>query len=305
MRARACLPAAALASAVLLLAPAPAPARADVDGGYDPDAGGPQVTTEVTVTSGPDGVTIFIESEEITPGSDGSPGGDDTSGDGTPGSGEAPECQAAPINIGHTSTTWVVEGLQENPGTYPWGVNCDDGSFGIAWVPTGTSGTPEVVAGEPPLPPIDPQVVRDAVFRIVSLPQIAVGVNPAVGLVAVESWFWVDGYHGQTLRGSATLGPYDVDVEITAVRYLWNWGDRSSLSTFSRGLAFPRKSTIRHLYERSSLQAGGSYRVSLQITWDATYSENGGSWLPLEPITRTYTRSYAVRQLQSVLTTNR
>ena len=38
---------------------------------------------------------------------------------------------------------------------------------------------------------------------------------------------------------------------------------------------------------------------------DCGYSENGGPWLPLDPISRTYTRSYPVQQLQSVLTANR
>ena len=289
---------AALALAASLLALAPAAAGAEPDGGYDPDSGAPQTTTEVEVVSGPDGVTIYIESEQVIPGSGGGPGGSPGGGGGTP-----PLCRATPVNIGHTSTGWVQQGLAANPGTVPWGVSCDDGSFGIAWVPTG-GGTPDVVSGEPPLPPIDPRVVRDAVFRIVPLPRIAVGVSPAVGLVALESWFWVDGYGGRTISGSATLGRYDVDVEITPVRYRWSWGDGAALTTASRGLAYPRVSSIRHTYERSSLQAGGSYDVRLAIIWEARYRENGGSWLPLDPITSGHSRSYAVRQLQSVLTTN-
>ena len=287
---------AAMALAASLLPLAPAPAAAEPDGGYDPDAGAPETTTEVEVVSGPDGVTIYIESEQVTPGEPGSPG--DSLGEREP-----PACHATPVNIGHHSTGWVQEGLAENPGTHPWGVSCDDGSFGIAWVPT-EGGAPEVVYSEPPLPPIDPEVVRDAVFRIVPLPAIAVGVSPAVGLVAVESWFWVSGHDGRTVSGSATLGRYDVEVEITPVRYAWSWGDGGALTTVSRGLAYPRESPIRHTYERSSLQAGGSYSVSLQITWEARYRENGGSWLPLEPIASGHSRSYPVRQLQSVLTTS-
>ena len=44
--------------------------------------------------------------------------------------------------------------------------------------------------------------------------------------------------------------------------------------------------------------------MRLEITWEARYRENGGSWLPLDPITSGYSRAYAVRQLQSVLTAN-
>lgn len=291
---------AALAAAALL--PGAAPASAEVGGGYDPDGGGPQTTTEVTVTSTPQGVTIYIESEQVTPGTEGGEG----SGGGSSGSeGSGPSCQATPVNLAHTSTEWLAEGLREHPGTYPWGVSCDDGAFGIAWVPTDASGSLDIVSGEPPPPPIDPEVVRDAVFEIVPLPGISVGANPSVGLVAVESWFWVQGYSGGTLRGSASLQGSHVDVEITPVRYRWSWGDGGSLTTSSRGLAYPRESTIRHTYERSSLTAGGSYRVSLQIDWEARYSENGGAWLVLDPITSGHRLSYAVRQLQSVLTASR
>lgn len=297
--ARALLLAAAPALALLLAA---APAAAEPDGGYDPDAGAPRTTTDVTVASGPQGVTIYIESERVTPGTGGGP----AAGGGSPGGGGAqPTCQASPVNIAHTSTGWVRQGLSENPGTFPWGVSCDDGSFGIAWVPTGAPGAPSVVAREPPPPPIDPRVVRDAVFRIVPLPPISVGVNPAVGLVAVESWFWLGGLGGGTVRGSATLEGSHVEVEITPVRYRWSWGDGGSLTTASRGRAYPQRSTVRHTYERSSLAAGGSYPVRLSITWEARYSENGGAWLELAPITRSYARSYPVRQLQSVLTASR
>ncbi len=297
--------AAALALAgAAALALAAAPAAAEVNGGYDPDGSGPETTTEVTVTSTPEGVTIYIESEQLTPGQEGGPGdGGSTGGEGSGGS--QPSCQASPVNLGHTSTEWVEQGLQENPGTYPWGVSCDDGSFGIAWVPTDAQGSPEVVSGSEPPPPIDPEVVRNSVFEIVRLPHIAPRANPAVGLVAVESWFWVGGHGGGTLRGSATLEGSQVDVEITPVRYRWSWGDGGSLTTSSRGLAYPQQSPIRHTYERSSLAAGGSYRVRLSITWEARYSENGGAWLPLDPIASGHQSSYAVRQLQSVLTTSR
>ncbi len=289
---------AAAAAAALLLVPVPA--AAEPDGGYDPDPEGPVTNTEVTVSSGPDGVTIYIENEQVTPGTDGTPGSPGS----PPGGNPDPVCQATPVNISPTSTGWVQQGLTENPGTFPWGVSCDDGSFGIAWVPTG-SGAPQIVPGSPPLPPIDPAVVRDAVWRIVPLPPLSLGINPAPGLVAVESWFWVAGYDGRTLTGSATLGAYDVDVELEPQRYRWSWGDGGTRATSSRGLAYPQRSPIRHTYERSSLQAGGSYRVGLSITWEARYSENGGPWLPLAPITSSHSRSYAVRQLQSVLTTNR
>ena len=259
----------------------------------------PEVSVEISVESSPEGVTIHIESETLAPGSPGGPGTP-----GTPDSSDPPDCSAAPVNVGDHSTEWVTEGLEANPGTFPWAVNCDNGYFGIAWVPTG-SGAPDVVVGEPPIPPVDPELVRRSAFRIVGLPGISVGANPDVGLVAMPAWFWVRGYSGGTLTGSETLDRSHVSVEITPASYRWSFGDGSALSTSSVGRAFPAESDIRHTYERSSQGVGGAFSVQLRITWSARYSENGGPWQQLAPITRTYTRSYPVQQLQSVLTQNR
>ena len=256
----------------------------------------PEVTVEISVESGPDGVTIYIESETLTPGTPGGPS--------APGSPDSPTCTAAPVNVGDASTGWVTDGLEANPGTFPWSVNCDNGDFGIAWVPT-DAGAPEVVASEPPIPPVDPALVRASAFRVVGLPAIAIGANPDVGLVAMPAWFWVRGYSGGTLTGSATLDRSSVRVEITPADYRWTFGDGSTLHTHSAGRAYPAESDIRHTYERSSHGAGGAYPVGLRITWSARYSENGGPWLSLDPITRTYSRSYPVQQLQSVLTASR
>ncbi len=259
----------------------------------------PESSVEITVESGPDGVTIYIESETMTPGNPGDPG--TTGPDGTT---DAPSCTAAPVNVGDASTGWVAEGLEDNPGTFPWAVNCDSGHFGIAWVPT-DAGAPDVALGEPPIPPVDPALVRASAFRIVGLPPISIGANPDVGLVAMPAWFWVRGYAGGTLSGSETLDRSSVVVEITPTSYRWSWGDGSALYTSSLGRAYPAESDIRHTYERSSHGAGGAFPLRLQITWSARYSENGGPWLPLDPITRTYSRSYPVQQLQSVLTASR
>lgn len=295
------IPPGAIAMLVALLVALlfPVPAGAQVAGRYDPDPDAPETTTEVTVESGPDGVTIHITVEDLT---GGEPGTDGT--DGSVVEPDLPACGASPVNIGSTSTTWLQQGLEEHPGTLPWGVTCDDGAFGIAWVPV-DGGVPTVSVGTEPIPPIDPAVVRAEVFRIVGLPAIGVGTNPTVGLVALPSWFWVGGYDGRTLRGSASLGRSTVDAEITPTGYRWSFGDGKVLYTHLVGRPYPAESNIDHTYERSSLRAGGTYTVRLTITWSARYRENGGGWLELDPISRSYTRAYPVQQLQSVLTSNR
>ena len=71
------------------------------------------------------------------------------------------------------------------------------------------------------------------------------------------------------------------------------------------GSPYPIESDIKHVYERSSPVAGGVYDLRLEITFSARYRVNGGAWVPLAPITQAYTREYPVRQVQSVLTSNR
>jgi hypothetical protein len=206
------------------------------------------------------------------------------------------------MNIGNASVGWVMEGLQQHPGTTPWFVVCDNGYAGVAWVPTDAPGTPavQVIAGGAPV--IDPEAVAASVLGIVLIPPIAVGANPDVGLVAVPSWYWIEGYDGSTLSGSRTLGLITIEVEITPSSYGWSFGDGVTLETLSLGRPYPAESDIDHTYERSSLEAGGTFRVRLDITFQARYRVNGGAWLPLAPVVQSYTRAYPVQQLQSVLT---
>jgi hypothetical protein len=93
-----------------------------------------------------------------------------------------------------------------------------------------------------------------------------------------------------------------VEVEITPTDYRWSFGDGTALETASLGQPYPQESDIRHTYEQSSLRVGGSFAVTVQITFSARYRVDGGPWEPLEPITRAFTAAYPVQQLQSILT---
>lgn len=251
----------------------------------------------ISVVSGDEGVTIYIAIAETTPGSPGAEGEEELiSGP------DGPSCTADLMNIGNASLGWVRQGLEEHPDTTPWFVICDNGYVGVAWVPNDAPGAPAVEVVEGGVPAIDPEAVAASVLGIVPIPPIAVGANPDVGLVAVPSWYWVEGYDGSTLRGSRTLGLITIEVEITPSSYRWTFGDGATLETLSLGQRYPTPSDITHTYERSSLDAGGTFEVQLDITFDARYRVNGGAWLPLAPVVQSYTRAYPVQQLQSVLT---
>ncbi len=208
------------------------------------------------------------------------------------------------MNIGIADTHWFRQGADAHPNSTPWFVSCTDGTAGIAWVPTGAT-TPSVSEVAGPAPAVDPATLVDSVFGIVPLPPIQVGMNPTTGLVAMPSWFWVEGYDGSGLRGSRTLGLTTVEVEIAPQSYQWSFGDGATLATQSLGQAYPAESDIRHTYEQSSLAASGAYTVRLEITFSARYRVNGGSWAPLASVSRSFARDYPVQQVQSVLTAAR
>jgi hypothetical protein len=51
---------------------------------------------------------------------------------------------------------------------------------------------------------IDPQAVAVRLAAAVPPPDLRIGMNPARGMVAVPTWFWVDGYDGGTIGDSQT-----------------------------------------------------------------------------------------------------
>lgn len=277
--------------------PSTAIADEDPPGGYTPNPDLP--TAEISVESNDDGVTIYIGITDTSPGSP----GDDSSGGGVDGGGgdySTWTCTADIMNIGNALLDWFMEESAKHPGDAPWVVRCNDEFIGIVWVPTDADpGDIEIVVG--PGDPIDPISVAQELRDHVPVPNMTIRANPDVGLVALTSWFWIDGYDGSPITASDALGGVTVEVEIAPQEYRWNFGDGGTLETISPGHPYPTESDVRHTYEQSSLSPG-AFTVAVEITFSARYRVNGGAWQPLEPITRSFTAAYPVQQLQSVLT---
>ena len=51
----------------------------------------------------------------------------------------------------------------------------------------------------------DPRAIAIQMWNELRLPQITLGMNPHTGLVALPTWFWIDGYDGSTFGTSQTL----------------------------------------------------------------------------------------------------
>jgi len=69
----------------------------------------------------------------------------------------------------------------------------------------------------------------------------------------------------------------------------------------SLGKAYPAESDVQHTYEASSLRTADGYPVDLAIDFSVDYRVNGGAWLALPPLERTYQMHLQVQQVQAVI----
>jgi hypothetical protein len=176
--------------------------------------------------------------------------------------------------------------------------------------------------------------VAGELVQEVRLPDIVVRTNPLQGVVAIPTWYWVEGYAGDALGDTRTVstshdecvnvevpdpggGPSSVsrecrtvtDSTTVAIRvepttYRWSFGDDSmaelrsaeGLGTPFRGVAWP--STVQHTYEYSSFGLNDGFPVRLTVTFAAAFQVNGGPWQGLGDISRTYVGTHVVRQIE-------
>lgn len=287
-----------LVAAASVLVIAAVPARADDDDGrHVPDAG-MRTSASVSVRSGPNGVTVYISVAQESPGA-----GPSSSSSTSVGTGRTRSCSISVQNIGIvlSNSRWYQQERAAHPDHVFGSVSCDDGFFAFIWIPVGTpaGGNVQVVFVDDD--GVDPVAVALELLKHLPIPEIAIQANPSTGLVALPSWFWIDGYNGSPISSSDALSGVTVDVEVQPLTYRWSFGDGTSAETMSLGQRYPAESDIRHVYEQSSLAAGGAYRIFVEVTFAARYRVNGGAWQALDPITRSFTTDYPVQQLQSVL----
>lgn len=287
----------ATASAVLSIVPAVGDEPGN--GAHPLDPQQPTATPIVSVQSGPNGVTVIIRVTQQAPGNTTGP-----SSSTSVSTGSQPSCRISIANIGIvlSQSPWYQQGVRDHPNHVLGTVFCDDGFSTTVWIPMGTptNATVQVVFVDGDA--VDPVSVALELLNHLPIPNISIEANPSTGLVALPSWFWVDGYDGSLIGSSDTLSGIQVDVEVEPLLYRWSFGDGGAVATTSLGHRYPIESDIQHVYEQSSLAAGGAYTIAVEVTFAARYRVNGGVWEALDPITRTFSDNYRVQQLQSVLT---
>lgn len=245
---------------------------------------------------------------------------------------------ATPPNISTaTRASWAVQ-FQQHQNETPYLLYVDQQFSGIVWVPQSSNSNNVTVEAAPANPPppdtvvsgngdsTDPgEVALDALGHV-SLPNIQLRMNPALGLVAMPGWFWVEGYDGssfgtsQTVDISPEVGPevpttvvpagdsrrqgtsFTVAVRIWPTRYEWSFGDGTTLTNLSLGRPYPAPSDIQHTYEYSSLRFPNGFPVWLTADFAAEFRVNGGAPQGLPTIRRTYESAFRVQEIQPVLT---
>ncbi len=289
---------AVLIATASVLVIAAVPARADgEDGRHVPDAG-MKTSASVSVRSGPNGVTVYISVAQESPGA-----GPASSSSTSISTGRARSCRISAQNIGNVLSTspWYQAEQAAHPDHVFGSVSCDDGFFAFIWIPVGTPAGANVQVVFVDGDGVDPVAVALELLNHLPIPDIAIEANPSIGLVALPSWFWIDGYDGSAISSSDSLSGVTVDVEVEPLLYRWSFGDGTTAETISLGQRYPAESDIRHVYEQSSLAAGGAYAIAVEVTFAARYRVDGGAWVALDPITRSFSNDYPVQQLQSVL----
>lgn len=200
------------------------------------------------------------------------------------------QCERDTANIGFGSSRIYAE--HAAAGETSFMLYCDGELVGLVW---------RKINPEPRRAPLTPIEIAERLRREIPLPAGSVRMNPDLGLVGTESWFWIEGYRGEPLTTSTDALGVPVTVEARPTTYQWSFGDGTTLETTAPGTAYPERSEVRHVFEQSSSSMPGGYPVEVRFGFAVRYSTIGGDWVDLPAITRTASARYQVRESQAVL----
>lgn len=233
--------------------------------------------TDVVVDTTTDAVVVEADAQGTIPGAGGSGGG---SG-----------CWLDPI--GTIGQIFVDSfGQQLSNGLSPFLLWCGHEMRGLVWLD---------LSGGSPVPALDPETIAMHMRDEIPIPNAEIGINPDRGLVGVESWFWIEGYDGAPIEESTNALGQLVEVEARVTSYEWSFGDGDTIAARTPGRAYPDRSEIRHVYQRSSAGLPSGYPVEVTFAFDVRYRVDGGAWIELPGITRVTGTSYPVRESQAVI----
>ena len=137
------------------------------------------------------------------------------------------------------------------------------------------------VKPKPRIAPVRKKVVskslNDQIRQL--LPVASIFLQPQSGILIREPViFWTDS--PQIFKKSLLLLDVKIDLDLSA-KYLWSWGDGSTLETDLIGAPYP-SFEITHTYLNSGVKS-----VGLMINWSGRYRLDGGVWLQIPGVITT------------------
>lgn len=242
--------------------------------------------TTIEVDTNPDSVVVDAETGGAAPG-----GGGGSSGGGGP----APSCYLRAVPTEEWTDGIQMEYWRFRMQRAPYYVTCHGEITGVVWI--------EIALDEPGTGDEsgDPRAVAMRLRDEIPVPRASIHVNPEHGLVGVESWFWIEGYDGVPISDSTDAFGSLVEVEARVTSYEWSFGDGTTIASATAGSAYPERSEVRHVYERSSAGMPGGYPVEVTFVFEVRYRVDGSGWSILPGISREVRADYPVRESQAVI----
>jgi hypothetical protein len=234
--------------------------------------------------------------------------------------------------LGAGGANIIVGGGPMSPETLPNGTVVNMGGYaigGYSFLTPLLPGTTTAFSPISPVPHIDAWSLAVNAESEAPAPPISLKANPDPGVVAIASWFWVQGYDGQVITHSKTQhashtecrllnGVPDcrtvddsvtVTVHLKPVSYTWDFGDgrAGSRRTFSPSVGLGRpytdplhESPVNWSYEFDSRDFVSGFPVKLTISFAGTFEANGSGSQPLRPRDVTWTTGLVMRQVQTI-----
>jgi hypothetical protein len=153
------------------------------------------------------------------------------------------------------------------------------------------------VKPKPRITPVRKKVVRKSLNDQIRqlLPAASIFLQPQSGILIREPViFWTDS--PQSFKKSLLLLDVKIDLDLSA-KFLWSWGDGTTLGTSLIGAPFPAFE-ITHTYLHSGLKA-----ISLSSNWSGSYRLDGGVWLQIPGvITKMQSNQIQIMKARTVFT---
>jgi hypothetical protein len=136
---------------------------------------------------------------------------------------------------------------------------------------------------------------------LASIPQHTISVNPTgPSLVALDTWFWVDGGAIEPVQAVASVPGVTVVATAEPGGVTFDFGDGTSLECedFGTPYAAGASSDCTHAFD-----GAGTYSITATIVWRGSYTVNGGAPIAIETgVERTATFTLAVNEAQAINT---